>query len=385
MTAHFKRQTLAQQLVDELCGNTALSDAPNGLFLAAPRRTGKSDFLQQDLMPALEDAGVFVSYVDLWSQSDVPPTDLLAAKLASDVEKTLGWIAQAGKLSGLKTFGIPGTSFTFDFSKVGQTNGLTLHQTLAMLKQQTGKRIALIIDEAQHALTSEEGYTFMRALKSARDQMKDKDGSGLLLVMSGSHRNKLAQLVNTAAAPFWGSEVRPLPTLGAAYALHVAQDLEKTHPELQGIDHDNMRDAFQRVGERPQFLRMACRHAQSQAGNAATFDAALRAYAQDQRTRDRQAMTDNFLQLPPLQQAVLTRLLEQGKKYSAFNADSLKFYAEATGDTVSTSQVQNALNDLRERNDRWVWKSHRGNYALYDESVGEWYAYLQNARQWPPA
>jgi hypothetical protein len=32
-------------------------DAHNGLFLAAPRRTGKSTFLQADLMPALEAAG----------------------------------------------------------------------------------------------------------------------------------------------------------------------------------------------------------------------------------------------------------------------------------------------------------------------------------------
>lgn len=383
MTAHFKRPDLAKRMVDELCGKVGFSDAPNGLFLAAARRTGKSDFLQQDLMPALKDAGVFVSYLDLWAKSDMAPTELLATKLALDVQETQGWVAQVGTKTGLKTFGIPGTGVTFDFSKVGKTGGVTLHETLAMLRKQTGKRIALIIDEAQHALTSAEGETFMRALKSAREQMKEKDGSGLLLVMSGSHRDKLARLVNTAAAPFWGSEVQALPTLGAAYALHVARELERAQPELQGIDHDNLVDAFQRVGERPQFLRMACAQALKQAGSAGAFDAALRTHVQDQRARDRAAMSETFLQLPPLQQAVLERLLAQGKKYNAFSADSLKFYAEKTGEPVTTPQVQNALSDLRERDDRLVWKSSRGDYALYDENVAEWYAYLQNAKQWP--
>lgn len=361
MELHFKRPELAQKLVDELLGKSFLSDAPNGLFLAAPRRTGKSDFLQQDLMPALKNADVFVTYVDLWSHGEVSPTELVAAKLAEDVQKTLGWIA-----------------------KVGKTDGMTLHGALSMLKAQTGKRIALIIDEAQHALTSADGETFMMALKSARDQMKEIDGSGLLLIMSGSHRDKLLRLVNTAAAPFWGSEVRPLPNLGAAYALSMAQQLEIELPELNGIDHDNLIDAFQRMGERPQFLLKACAYAKSKAGSAEAFDAALRTYAQGQGERDRTAMTDAYLQLPPLQQAVMQRLLEQGKNYRPYDTEALQLYQSITGETVTTGQVQTALNELRDSKARLVWKSLRGNYALYDEGMNDWYAYLKNARQWPP-
>jgi hypothetical protein len=42
----FPRSTLAQGLVAALQGKALLGDAHNGLFLAAPRRTGKSTFLQ---------------------------------------------------------------------------------------------------------------------------------------------------------------------------------------------------------------------------------------------------------------------------------------------------------------------------------------------------
>jgi hypothetical protein len=45
----FPRTALAQELVTALQGKTWLGDAHNGLFLAAPRRTGKSTFLQGDL------------------------------------------------------------------------------------------------------------------------------------------------------------------------------------------------------------------------------------------------------------------------------------------------------------------------------------------------
>ena len=54
----FPRTALASELVAALQGRALLGDAHNGLFLAAPRRTGKSTFLQGDLRPALQAAGV---------------------------------------------------------------------------------------------------------------------------------------------------------------------------------------------------------------------------------------------------------------------------------------------------------------------------------------
>jgi len=43
------------------------NDAHNGLFLAAPRHTSKSVFLQHDLRPALSERGVLVISVDGWA------------------------------------------------------------------------------------------------------------------------------------------------------------------------------------------------------------------------------------------------------------------------------------------------------------------------------
>ena len=50
---HFPRPSLAEEMCEALQGSNLFNDAPNGLFLAAPRRTGTSTFLQADLKPEL--------------------------------------------------------------------------------------------------------------------------------------------------------------------------------------------------------------------------------------------------------------------------------------------------------------------------------------------
>ena len=46
----FHRPDLANDLADTILADGALAPARSGLFLAAPRRTGKSTFLREDLM-----------------------------------------------------------------------------------------------------------------------------------------------------------------------------------------------------------------------------------------------------------------------------------------------------------------------------------------------
>lgn len=84
-------------------------------------------------------------------------------------------------------------------------DGTTLVDALRALHAAAGKPVALIVDEAQHALTSVAGVAAMTALKSARDQLNQPGQVNLMLVMSGSDRDKLLRLVVSAAAPFYGS------------------------------------------------------------------------------------------------------------------------------------------------------------------------------------
>lgn len=380
---HFPRPLLAAAIADELTGKVAFSDAQNGLFLAGLRRTGKTEFLMQDLKPELERRGMLVLYADLWEDKTRSPMEVIAAQLAQAVQDNLGLLAGTVKKAGFDKIGLPG-AFNLDISKIGKTDGMTLHQAIEALFKATKKPIVLMIDEAQHALTSDDGDAAMSALKSARDQMRSNGESRLLLVMSGSHRDKLMRLLNSAATPFWGSQVRLLPVLGADFVAHLTLLLRSEKPELASVRQSVMEEAFAHLGHQPQFLLDAIGTITRVSIDGAAFEDALLALAKQRRATEREELTGTYLRLPPLQQAVLQRLLEQGEGYRAFDAKSLTFYGRHTATKVAVAQVQRALDALRDNDPPLVWKSLRGGYSVYDQGLGAWHAYLVAQKNWPP-
>lgn len=379
----FPRTALAQELVAALQGKALLGDAHNGLFLAAPRRTGKSTFLQGDLRPALQATGVVVVYVDLWADARRDPGVLIAEAIARALEPHLGRVARSAKKAGLDKIKLGGLEV--DTSKIGKVDGLTLTDALRLLHDSADKPVALIIDEAQHALTSEAGEAAMTALKSARDQLNQPGVVNLMLVMSGSDRDKLLRLVNTAAAPFYGSQIQRMPTLGSDFIAHIAALIEAQRPELKPVDQTRLQQAFEVFGWRPQFFMAALGQVLSPLAElTGRFEPALLAAAQQQQAQDQAQMESDFLGLKPSEQAVLWRMLAQGPRFRPYDAEALRFYRDKTGHPVSVAQAQKALEGLRQRMPALVWKSARGEYALEDAAMHRWYQTLTDAGQWPP-
>jgi hypothetical protein len=249
---HYPRTQLAEQLADALQGKDLFSDAPNGLFLAAPRRTGKSTFLQADLQPVLERRGLVVVYVDLWSEPQRDPGQLIADTISQSLRKHLGLLGKTAMATGLESLSLGGLKL--DIRKPGQIEGLTLTEALRSLGELARAPVVLIIDEAQQALTSTAGEHVMMALKSARDQLNRPGKINLMLVMSGSDRDKLLRLVNTNAAPFYGSNIKRMPELDADFIAHITLHIEAQRPELAPVDQAMLRKAFDHFAHRPQFF-----------------------------------------------------------------------------------------------------------------------------------
>lgn len=380
----FPRTALAQNLVAALQGKTLLGDAHNGLFLTAPRRTGKSTFLQGDLRPALQAAGVVVVYVDLWADARRDPGALIAEAIARTLEPQLGLVARTARKAGLDKVRLGGLEV--DTSKIGKVDGLTLTDALRLLHESAGKPVALIIDEAQHALTSEAGEAAMTALKSARDQLNRPGVVNLMLVMSGSDRDKLLRLVNSAGAPFYGSQIQRMPPLGPDFIAHVAALIESQRPELKPVNQVQLQQAFEVFGYRPQFFMAALGQVLSPlAALVGRFEPALLEAAQQQQAQDEAQMESDYLGLKPTEQAVLWRMLEQGPRYRPYDAEALRFYRDKTGHPVNAAQAQRALEALRQRMPALVWKSARGEYALEDAAMHRWFEKRSEAGQWPPA
>lgn len=381
---HFPREALALELVAALRGQAVFGDAHNGLFLAAPRRTGKSTFLQADLKPALEKAGVVVVYVDLWADLRCDPATLISDAIGRALAPRLGLVSRAARKAGLESVTVAGT-LKIDLSKIGAIDGVTLPDALRSLHEAAEAPVALIVDEAQHALTSDAGEATMAALKSARDQLNRPGEVNLMLVMSGSDRDKLLRLVNTYGSPFHGSQITRMPALGPDFVDHVARLITAQRPELAPVDTGVLMQAFERFGHRPQFFMEALGQALSPLADLeGRFEPAVLEAASRRQADDEAQMESEYLALRPLERAVLWRLLEQGPRFRPYDGEALHFYREKVGAPVTVAKVQNALKSLRERTPALAWKSARGEYAADDAAMHRWYEQRVQAGRWPP-
>lgn len=382
---YFSRQQLAEEMCEALQGISFFNDAPNGLFLAAPRRTGKSTFLQSDLKPELERRGIVVVYVDLWAAPSRDPGDLIAEAIGRALQAHLGPIAKAAKASGLESVSLAG-ALKIDTSKIGRPDGSTLTDALRTLHELAKAPVALIVDEAQHSLTSVAGENAMTALKSARDQLNRPGQVNLMLVMSGSDRDKLLRLVNANAAPFYGSSIKHLPLLGDDFVAHLAQLIEQQRPALAPVNRDLLAQAFQTLGHRPQFFIDALGQALSPfgPGTGERFEPVLVALALQRLEQDRQQMESDYLALRQVEQAVIWRMLEQGPRFRPYDAEALRFYSDKAGSVITRAMAQKAMEALRDRQPSTVWKSARGEYAIDDVAMHQWFEQRIVAGTWPP-
>lgn len=380
----FHRPALAAALADQAL-DTSLGTS-GGMFLAAPRRTGKSTFVRQDLVPEFERRNLNVIYVDLWIDKTVNPAIHIANAIRTELAREEGPIAKAlKKLSPLSKFtaGAWGTGLSFDLSQLNLPKDATLVDALKALSATSQKKLILLIDEAQHALTTDEGINALFSLKAARDSLNTDPGRyGMQLVATGSNRDKLAALVNGREQAFYGADMVQFPTLGKDYVQWLVGRAKLN------LDIDLVTNVFQSLGSRPEPFRKALSQTRLQlainpAQDANAMLASLAAKGVSDAKND---FLNTVASLPPLQSALLRELatdalLEPDVRRPGLFSAAMKarllsrLEAEmgaAHGVSVESPSVQNALDKLREEN--FLWRSQRGSYAVEDEQFLAWLA-----------
>lgn len=370
-TSIFHRPALAAQLAEQILHTSPTSASPSGVFLAAPRRTGKSTFVREDLRPALEGRKVIVVYVDLWSDRHVDPAELLAAAIRAEMGKHDNAVKRLAKGLGISGGKLGGIDFALD--RIGIGKDVTLTQALAALSDAVKQPIVLVIDEAQHALTSLPGMDSLFALKAARDELNSSAHFGLRLVCTGSNRDKLAMLRNSRDQAFYGAPLVTFPHLGKDYVEWFCQHVGLPAP----LDPDAVWTLFEKAGWRPELLGAAADALRFDFGLAAADVPARFANAVDEQIDAASGETLRVVHaLTPLQTAVLRVLAESGTNYRPFEAATLDKYREALkaageqADSVAkldVTSVQGALQALQDK--ALVWRASRGVYAVEDASL----------------
>ncbi len=365
---HVPRDELAERIADTLTPDPLLGDQ-SGLFLAAPRRTGKSSFLRRDLSPLLKTRGFHVLYCDLWSDRDADPGVLIAATLAQAIADLASIRERVRDALPFRSIAVGGVSV--DLAQDGANRGGTLSDALIEIGKRAGKDVVFIIDEAQHALTSKAGTDAMFALKAARDAMNQRpDGERLYLVFTGSHRDKLSGLTVGRGQPFYGATVTDFPKLGRRFVEAVVEAFNARLAKDNQLEPDDVETALGLLGHQPEPLLRLVRETALSSEGSKGLSRTVRNRADDLRHARWSQHRSDYGALNDLQRAVLHLIIEEGPDFAPFTEATIAKLSDAIGEQTDTRAVQRALDALREHS--LVWRPARGIYALEDQDMKEW-------------
>ena len=210
---HYPRPLLAKRYLD-LLGAGPVSTTS----IFAPRRTGKTVFLRQDLTPAAIELGYRVAYADLWQTRLSPGIALirgleealepktLTEKIINKAKSPIKKIKAKGALGELKGE----LEVELDGAKKEATEiALRIEELIAQLCAKGP--LLLLIDEAQELARSKEAELVATALRTAITKHRDK----VRVVFTGSSRTQLAHVFSNAKAPLYsvGASIQDFPLL----------------------------------------------------------------------------------------------------------------------------------------------------------------------------
>ena len=316
----------------------------------------------------MERRGWLSLYVDLWKDKSRDPAELISEEIQKKLTQFAGPLEILAKKTGLEKVSLYGVlSFNVKNSSTELPRQVSLADALETLAEVSARPLALVIDEAQHALTTPTGVNAMFALKSARDQLNiGSKTHKLSLVFTGSNRDKLAFLVLDRRQPFFGSFITKFPLLDQEYTDQYSDYINQTLAGREIFKKTEMFAAFRVVGHRPQLLTQVVSEALSGALSQETDNDTLVSLAKKLMNQLFSKMEGELAGLTKTQRTVFEVLVKHHEDYTPFAESTMQEYSNLLGKRVSTATVQSALEVLRNKN--LVWKESFGGYVLEDES-----------------
>ncbi len=371
----YRRSDLAAQMGGQLLSPGVLDEGlRSGLFLSGLRRTGKTTFLLNDLIPVLEEGGALVIYVDLWSDTQTSPASLVlnaVRKTLAELQTPASNLLQKLKRVGGADIGAFGFKFGFKLESVGARGGPTLAQALTEVVDQAKTNVVVIVDEVQHAISSDEGNQMLLALKSARDAINPRPGTPghFIFIGTGSHRALVSELTARRNQAFAGATSVPYPVLGADYVEHLLRRLAKegavTLPSLAVATQ-----AFATLGNRPEEMLKALRQLSRHLPPGADPDEHLPVIAATLRSTAADIELTKVEQLGGLATAIFERIAAtDGDARGVFSAEAAANYTKAVSREVRVDEIQPVVNDLLAAN--LIMRRGHGMYGVTDPFVQE--------------
>ena len=364
----FHRTAYAEQMAQQLLQPSPLQmNVRSGVLLSGIRRVGKTTFLRQDLVPALEARGALVVYVDLWAdRSKSPATLVLDAVRATLQQMQTPGSGLLQRFKGLN-LGAVGLTLGFQIEHLGTPGGATLAQAYSELVAKARVDVVLIVDEVQQALGTEDGTSLLHALKAARDAVNAQPGTPghSLFLGTGSHKSLITDMATRHSQPFTGALTTAYEPLGQDFVQWQLQRIASA-PGVVLPSAAVAMAGFEALGHRPEEMLKALVQLQSSPAPAdqafPIICATLASAAADVELR----AIEEFGELG---QAVFD-FIAQGSETGVsglFGEEAMASYAARTGGKVPTSQVQKLAEKMISAN--LIARPGHGIYTVADPFV----------------
>jgi hypothetical protein len=253
---HYPRADLAKRYLDTFASGLSAS-----CVLFAPRRKGKTEFVQEDLAPYAEQNGYRAVYCSMWLNRENPAgalvqTLLKAAQPRGIAELIKGKLRQPLKSAEI-SLDLPAVGKIHahaDFAEEDQRANSEMQLAAAMdavIKAAGKNKVLLLLDEIQ-TLGDPSFKNFIATLRTVLDARKAR----VKVVFTGSSRHRLQEMFFRTKAPlFQFSNPSDFPDLGIEFVDHL---ILKFH-ELTGrpLNKTEALKAFLATGQTPGHIKEA--------------------------------------------------------------------------------------------------------------------------------
>lgn len=226
------------------------------LALFAPRRVGKTFFLDNDLAPAARSAGMYPVYADLWLYKTAPLDAINHAleEALDDIQVPPTSLGKSAKTS-VKSMGALGVSVALGDTPTRRTlplePALRFDALIVRLSKAFGGKILLLLDEVQTLGEVTNGPALIGAIRAVLHKQRNY----VAAVFTGSSQQGLSLIMNTAGAPMYQfAQIINFPYLGEEYLSLLREHFTRIHPG-KTLDPGELSKVFARIGYRPALLR----------------------------------------------------------------------------------------------------------------------------------
>jgi uncharacterized protein len=311
------------------------------LAMFAPRRVGKTYFLDHDLAPAARLAKWLPVYADLWLQKSAP-LEAINHALEEALDDATVPGSGMGRLAktAVKKLGALGVSLDLADAPARRAlptaPELRLDALVVRLAAAAGKPILLMLDEIQALGDVANGEKVIATLRAVLHKRRDI----LKSVFTGSSQEAMVRMLSTAGSPMYQfAQLLDFPVLGDEFLQQLADHFANIHPG-KSLPLDGLQRVFAKIGFKPGLMKDVVKSVSVE--GLTDIDLGLRRFLLD----DRQ-LAGWIALLQPLGLFERAVILAIAQGLPPMGRETLDALAEAQGSRPTVAKVRAAIERLR--------------------------------------